>query len=80
MGAGAGDPGLLTLRGAECLARADLVLYDYLVNPRTLTHAHEPAATLECLGRHGQGRIMSQHEVNERMITAARAGLQPWSG
>ncbi len=32
IGAGPGDPGLLTLRGAECLARADLVLYDYLAS------------------------------------------------
>ena len=30
VGAGPGDPGLITVRGAECLARADLVLYDYL--------------------------------------------------
>ena len=73
VGAGPGDPGLLTLRGADCLRRADLVLYDYLVNPRTLAHAPRRAAR-ECLGRHGQGRIMAQAEVNERMVAAARAG------
>lgn len=73
VGAGPGDPGLLTVRGAECLARADLVLYDYLVNPQTLTHAR-PTAEKVCLGRHGAGRILSQQEVNERMIAAARAG------
>src|SRR6185295_13967018 len=73
VGAGPGDPGLLTLRGSDCLRRADLVLYDYLVNPRTLAHA--PAtAELICLGRHGHGRILSQEQVNERMIAAARAG------
>jgi len=73
VGAGPGDPGLLTLRGSDCLRRADLVLYDYLVNPRTLAHA--PAtAELVCLGRHGHGRIMSQDEVNERMIAAAKSG------
>ncbi len=75
VGAGPGDPGLLTVRGAQCLARAELVLYDYLVNPQTLVHA-QPTAELVCLGRHGQGRIMSQQEVNERMITSARAGRQ----
>lgn len=73
VGAGPGDPGLLTLRGSECLRRADLVLYDYLVNPRTLSHARA-TAELVCLGRHGHGRILSQEEVNQRMIAAAQAG------
>jgi uroporphyrinogen III methyltransferase/synthase len=73
VGAGPGDPGLLTLRGAACLARAEVVLYDYLANPRTLEHAPKGAA-LVCLGRHGEGRIMAQDEVNARMIAAARAG------
>ena len=63
----------MTLRGVECLRRADLVLYDYLVNPLTLAHAPK-AAALECLGRHGQGRIMLQDEVNERMVAAAQDG------
>jgi len=73
VGAGPGDPGLLTLRGADCLRRADLILYDYLVNPRMLVHAGGKAE-LVCLGRHGHGRIMSQDEVNQCMIAAAAAG------
>ena len=36
VGAGPGDPGLLTLRGAECLRAADVVLYDYLARPELL--------------------------------------------
>src|SRR4051794_196388 len=72
VGAGPGDPGLLTLRGRQCLERADLVLYDYLVNPRLLMHA--AGAEKVCLGRHGHGRIMTQQQVNARMIEAARAG------
>jgi uroporphyrinogen III methyltransferase/synthase len=74
VGAGPGEPGLLTLRGAACLARADLVLYDYLVNPQILQHAPESAERV-CLGRHGQGRIISQEEINARMIDAARRGM-----
>jgi uroporphyrinogen III methyltransferase/synthase len=73
VGAGPGDPGLLTVRGADLLARADVVLYDYLVNSQVLSHV-APRAELICLGRHGGGRIMSQQEVNERMIAAARQG------
>ena len=39
VGAGPGDPGLITRRGVECLARADVILVDYLVNPALLEHA-----------------------------------------
>ena len=82
VGAGPGDPGLITWRGVECLRRADAVLYDYLVNPRILVHAR-PGAELQCLGRHGGSpnahmeigdRIMPQADVNRRLIELARAG------
>jgi uroporphyrinogen III methyltransferase/synthase len=73
VGAGPGDPGLITVRGAECLRRADLVLYDYLVDPRVLHHV-PPSAERICLGSHATGRIMSQDEVNRRMIEAALNG------
>ena len=62
VGAGPGDPGLLTLRGAQCLKRADLVLYDYLVSPRLLEHVQTNAECV-CLGKHGRGRILSPAEV-----------------
>ena len=39
VGAGPGDPGLITVRGVECLKKADLVIYDYLVNPVILDYA-----------------------------------------
>ncbi|MBA3484881.1 MAG: uroporphyrinogen-III C-methyltransferase [Pirellulales bacterium] len=73
IGAGPGDPGLLTLRGRQRLGEADVILYDYLVNPRLLDWSR-PGAELVCLGRHGQGRIVSQEEIHQRMIAAARAG------
>lgn len=73
VGAGPGDPGLLTLRGAECLREADLVLYDYLASPLLLAHLR-PGAEVVCLGRHGHGRLMSPAEVNAAMIGAARDG------
>ncbi len=73
VGAGPGDPGLITLRGVQCLGRAELVLYDYLVNPAILEHV-PPSAELLCLGHHAQQRMMPQEEVNARMIDAARRG------
>ncbi|MCC6124427.1 MAG: uroporphyrinogen-III C-methyltransferase [Pirellulales bacterium] len=73
VGAGPGDPGLITLRGVECLRMADLVLHDYLVNRELLDHA-PPSAEKVCLGHHHTGREYSQEEVNAQMIAAARAG------
>jgi uroporphyrinogen III methyltransferase/synthase len=73
VGGGPGDPGLITLRGCQCLARADVILYDYLVNPQILAHAR-PGAELICLGRHGRERIMPPQEVNARVVRLAREG------
>src|SRR5689334_8634106 len=73
VGAGPGDPGLITWRGVECLQQADLVLFDYLANPAILRHA-APEAELVCVGKHGRDRIWSQAEINERLVAAAREG------
>ena len=73
VGAGPGDPKLLTLRGKECLEQADVVLYDYLANPALLEHVRADA---ECLyvGRRGRGRYGAQEEINRIMIERAAAG------
>src|SRR5436190_5632599 len=47
IGAGPGDPGLITVRGMQCLATADVVLYDHLVNPRLLRHARADAEKID---------------------------------
>ncbi len=73
VGAGPGDPGLITLRAVECLGQADLVLYDYLVNPAVLKHA-SAAAELVCLGHHSTGRALSPDEITTRMLEEARRG------
>jgi uroporphyrinogen III methyltransferase/synthase len=73
VGAGPGDPGLVTLRGAECLRAADVVLYDYLASPQLLSSTRANAE-LVCLGRHGHGRIWSQTEINDALVRHARAG------
>src|SRR5215472_7004947 len=47
IGAGPGDPGLITVRGLQCLASADVVLYDHLVPPRLLQHARTAAEKID---------------------------------
>ena len=73
VGSGPGDPGLITVRGCHCLSRADVVLYDYLVNPQILSYARDDAR-LVCLGRHGRGRILPQDEINPQSLPLARTG------
>jgi uroporphyrinogen III methyltransferase/synthase len=70
VGAGPGDAGLLTLRGAELLRRADVVIYDLLVNPELLRLAREGC---ELISR-GKRQDVSQDELNALMIAKARAG------
>ncbi len=73
VGAGPGDPGLLTLKGLECLARADLVLYDGLVNPLILRHTNARAERT-CRSTSPDGLHLDQDEINHRLIAAAREG------
>jgi uroporphyrinogen III methyltransferase/synthase len=47
IGAGPGDPGLITVRGMQCLAAADVVLYDHIVHPRLLRHARPEAEKID---------------------------------
>src|SRR5262245_23489711 len=47
IGAGPGDPGLITVRGMQCLASADVVLYDHLIDPRLLRHARADAEQID---------------------------------
>ena len=70
VGAGPGDAGLLTLRGAELLRRADVVLHDALVNPDLLRLA-PPSA--ELIAR-GKNMTMPQEEITALLIARAREG------
>ena len=74
VGAGPGDPGCLTLRGRECLERADVVIYDYLANAALLDHAPRGAERIFA-GKHGAGpHLLEQAEINSLMIERANAG------
>lgn len=73
VGAGPGDPRLITLWGIQCLQKADVVIYDYLVDPALLEYAPKQARRIP-LGHHSQGRVLSQEEVNALILAAARDG------
>jgi len=73
VGAGPGDPGLITVRAMCLLGAAEVVLYDYLVNPQLLEYASESAEVF-CLGQHGRTRIWTQDEINRQMVEFARQG------
>ncbi|MCA8988216.1 MAG: uroporphyrinogen-III C-methyltransferase [Planctomycetaceae bacterium] len=73
VGGGPGDPGLLTLKGKECLEKADFILYDGLVNPLLLRHTKaraERTARADLAGR----RTLEQEQINQRLIDEARLG------
>ena len=73
VGAGPGDPGLLTLRGKACLEEADVVLYDHLANPALLDHV-SPEAERIYVGRRGCGTYRPQDEINQLMLEKVRKG------
>ena len=76
VGAGPGDPGLLTLRGAEVLARADVVVYDGLANAALLAHAPEAAERVYAGKKHSEhGPPLTQQAICALLVERARRGL-----
>lgn len=73
VGAGPGDPGLLTLCGAQLLAQADVVIYDYLANPQLLTHCR-PDVEAIYVGKRAAQHSMSQEDINALLVEKSRAG------
>ncbi len=73
IGAGPGDPGLMTVKGLECLAKAEVVVYDYLANPRFLSAAG-PDAELIYVGKKGFSKHVTQDEINSILVEKAREG------
>lgn len=72
-GAGPGDPGLLTLLAAHALAKADVVVYDALVDESCLKLAN-PAAELEYAGKRGGKPSPKQRDITLRLVALARQG------
>ena len=71
VGAGPGDPGLITVRGQELLRRADVVVYDHLVSPRLLSWCR-PGVKRVYAGKEAGQHTLSQDAVNTLLVRAAR--------
>ena len=73
VGAGPGDPGLLTVRAVELIAAADVILYDRLIPPEALSHAR-PEAEIVYVGKQGEGPQFPQDDTHRLLLEHARAG------
>ena len=73
VGAGPGDPGLITMRGVELLSQADVIVYDYLVSTRLLDHAPLDAERIYVGKKAGQ-HTLSQDGINKLLVEKAQSG------
>ena len=74
IGAGPGDPKLLTLKALECIKNADVVVYDYLASPSLLKHT-ETDAELIYAGKKGGDHTLTQDQINALIVEKASRGL-----
>lgn len=73
VGAGPGDPGLLTLRGRACLEKAEVVVYDYLSNPEFLRFAPAEVERIY-VGKKAGAHTMKQEDINALLVAKTKEG------
>ena len=73
VGAGPGDIGLLTIKGARCLEKAEVVVYDYHLNAQVLNYIRSDAEFIYA-GKRGGHHTMSQEEINATLVDKAEGG------
>jgi len=73
IGAGPGDPGLMTVKGLKCLREAEVVIYDHLINTGILDQVRE-GAHLIYAGKEGGRHTLSQEQINAKLVEEARRG------
>lgn len=73
VGAGPGDPDLITLKALKCIQKADVILYDRLVNEELLKEA-KPGADLVFCGKHPKFHILKQETINHLLVKYAKQG------
>ena len=74
VGAGPGDPGLITVKGLECIKQADVLIYDFLASSVLLKHASESAEVIY-VGKKGSDHTFSQNYINALIVEKAKNGL-----
>ncbi|MDH4320544.1 MAG: uroporphyrinogen-III C-methyltransferase [Desulfobulbaceae bacterium] len=74
IGAGPGDPTLITVKGLELLKRAEVVVYDYLASPKLLKFAPKEAEFVYVGKKGGVHHAHTQEEINQMLVDHARAG------
>jgi len=74
VGAGPGDPGLITVKGLECIRRSDVIIYDYLASPILLKSAR-PDAEMIYVGKKGGDHTLAQENINLLICEKARQGF-----
>lgn len=74
VGAGPGDPGLITIKGLECIQKADVLIYDYLASPTLLKHAPQHAEIIY-VGKKGGDHTLSQDQINDLIVEKAGQGI-----
>jgi len=73
IGAGPGDPGLITVKGRACIENADVIIYDYLAAPALLNYAREDAEIIY-VGKKGGDHTLPQHGINALLVEKAIQG------
>lgn len=73
VGAGPGDPKLITVKGKEAIAKADVIVYDRLASPQLLQNAH-PEAERIYVGKLPDRHTLTQEEINELLVQKAKQG------
>ena len=73
VGAGPGDPGLITLKGLHCLGEADVIIYDRLVDKSLLNKVRQ-GVELIYVGKQPKVHLMSQEQINALLVAKAREG------
>lgn len=73
VGAGPGDPKLITMRGLECIQKADVIVYDRLAGARLLSFAR-PGAELVYVGKSPERHAMKQEDINRLLVARALEG------
>jgi uroporphyrinogen III methyltransferase / synthase len=73
VGAGPGDPGLITIKGLRLIQEAEVVIYDYLASPELLRHIRPEAETIY-VGKKGGNHTLPQDEITQLIVNRARLG------